>query len=100
MNSEVFNPLIVLVVFGAFLILSINAVSASLAITLAIAFNNLSGKVENVYKWIEKMPYIQLCNERTEFEDKVQALDKKSEICNNVRFKEYEERLEKIIRGM
>lgn len=38
MNSEVFNPLIVLVVFGAFLILSINAVSASLAITLAIAF--------------------------------------------------------------
>lgn len=38
LNSEVFNPLIVLVVFGAFLILSINAVSASLAITLAIAF--------------------------------------------------------------
>lgn len=38
LNSEAFNPLIVLVVFGAFLILSINAVSASLAITLAIAF--------------------------------------------------------------
>lgn len=38
LNSEVFNPLIVLVVFGAFLILSINAVSTSLAITLAIAF--------------------------------------------------------------
>lgn len=38
LNSEVFNPLIVLVVFGAFLILSINAVSVSLAITLAIAF--------------------------------------------------------------
>lgn len=38
LNSEVFNPLIVLVVLGAFLILSINAVSASLAITLAIAF--------------------------------------------------------------
>ena len=38
LNSEIFNPLIVLVVFGAFLILSINAVSASLAITLAIAF--------------------------------------------------------------
>lgn len=38
LNSQVFNPLIVLIVFGAFLILSINAVSASLAITLAIAF--------------------------------------------------------------
>lgn len=38
LNSEVFNPMIVLVVFGAFLILSINAVSTSLAITLAIAF--------------------------------------------------------------
>lgn len=38
LNSEVFNPMIVLVVFGAFLILSINAVSISLAITLAIAF--------------------------------------------------------------
>lgn len=38
LNSEVFHPLIVLVVFGAFLILSINAVSTSLAITLAIAF--------------------------------------------------------------
>lgn len=38
LNSEIFNPLIVLVVFGAFLILSINAVSVSLAITLAIAF--------------------------------------------------------------
>ena len=75
-------------------------ISAALTGTPCIAFNNLSGKVENVYKWIEKMPYIQLCNERTEFEDKVQALDKKSEICNNVRFKEYEERLEKIIRGM
>ena len=38
LNSQVFNPLIVLIVFGVFLILSINAVSASLAITLAIAF--------------------------------------------------------------
>lgn len=38
LNSQVFNPLIVLIVFGIFLILSINAVSASLAITLAIAF--------------------------------------------------------------
>lgn len=38
LNSEVFNPLIVLVVFGVFLILSINVVSTSLAITLAIAF--------------------------------------------------------------
>ncbi len=51
-------------------------ISAALTGTPCIAFNNLSGKVENVYKWIEKMPYIQLCNERTEFEDKVQALDK------------------------
>lgn len=38
LNSQVFNPLIVLIVFGVFLILSINDVSASLAITLAIAF--------------------------------------------------------------
>lgn len=38
LNSQVFNPLIVLIVFGVFLILSINTVSASLAITLAIAF--------------------------------------------------------------
>lgn len=38
LNSQVFNPLIVPIVFGVFLILSINAVSASLAITLAIAF--------------------------------------------------------------
>ena len=38
LNSQVFNPLIVLIVFGVFLILSINAVSASLAITLTIAF--------------------------------------------------------------
>lgn len=38
LNSQVFNPLIVLIVFGVFLILSINAVSTSLAITLAIAF--------------------------------------------------------------
>lgn len=38
LNSQVFNPLIVLIVFGVFLILSINAVSASLAITLAITF--------------------------------------------------------------
>lgn len=38
LNSQVFNPLIVLIVFGVFLILSINAVSASLAITLAIVF--------------------------------------------------------------
>lgn len=38
LNSQVFNPLIVLIVFGVFLILSINAVSASLVITLAIAF--------------------------------------------------------------
>lgn len=38
LNSQVFNPLIMLIVFGVFLILSINAVSASLAITLAIAF--------------------------------------------------------------
>lgn len=38
LNSQVFNPLIVLIVFEVFLILSINAVSASLAITLAIAF--------------------------------------------------------------
>lgn len=38
LNSQVFNPLIVLIVFGVFLILSINVVSASLAITLAIAF--------------------------------------------------------------
>ena len=38
LNSHIFHPLIVLVVFGAFLILSINSVSNSLAITLAIAF--------------------------------------------------------------
>ena len=38
LTYEIFHPLIVLVVFGLFLILSINKVSTSLAITLAIAF--------------------------------------------------------------
>lgn len=38
LHSHIFHPLIVLVVFGAFLILSINSVSNSLTITLAIAF--------------------------------------------------------------
>ncbi len=38
LNSYLFHPLIVLVVFGAFLLLSINSVSNSLALTLAIAF--------------------------------------------------------------
>ena len=38
LKSQIFNPLIVLLVFALFLLLSLNQISASLAITLAIAF--------------------------------------------------------------
>ena len=38
LKSEIFNPLIVLLVFALFLLLSLNSVSGSLAATLAIAF--------------------------------------------------------------
>jgi exopolysaccharide biosynthesis predicted pyruvyltransferase EpsI len=74
--------------------------AATITGTPCIAFNNLSDKVKNVYKWIEKMSYVQFCDEIAEFESKVKALDVASEICNNIQFSEYEKKLEKIIRGI
>ena len=38
LKSQIFNPLIVLLVFALFLLLSLNQISESLAVTLAIAF--------------------------------------------------------------
>ena len=38
-------------------------ISAALAGTACIAFDNLSGKVRGVYRWIEGLPYVRLCGD-------------------------------------
>lgn len=41
-------------------------VSATITGTPCIAFDNLSGKVKNVYKWIESLGYVRFCEDVSE----------------------------------
>ena len=72
-------------------------VSAALVGTACIFFDNLSGKVRNVYKWIDNNEYLHYCSDVADFKkifneityrDNRFVLNKKSE---------YEERIRKII---
>lgn len=53
-------------------------ISAAITGTPCIAFDNLSGKVKNVYQWIKDLPYIRMCEDISDFNeliDKVRTCD-------------------------
>lgn len=75
-------------------------ISAALVGTTCIAFDNLSGKVGNVYKWIDNLDYIYFCRNMQEFKSVLPSIKLGT---HNYYLKEqvkYELELEKIIRGL
>lgn len=75
-------------------------ISAAITGTPCIAFDNLSGKVKNVYEWIRDLPYICICDEIAEFEKKMKTVSLEHGKYNLMDLNNYEDRLEKIIRGI
>ncbi len=74
-------------------------ISAAITGTPCIAFDNLSGKVKNVYQWIKDLPYMFFCDDLSEFEDLMEGIEE-----NNYEFKlpyldQYLDELERQIRG-
>lgn len=51
--------------------------------TPCVAFNNISGKVFETYKWIKELDYIKICLEITELESCIEEVLQPKEIVNN-----------------
>ena len=72
-------------------------VSAAITGTPCIAFDNLSGKVQGVYEWIENLPYIQICKDASGFEDVLRTVYLTA--SQKINLECYEDQLENVIRG-
>lgn len=72
-------------------------VSAAITGTPCIAFDNLSGKVQGVYEWIENLPYIRICKDASGFEEVLQKVCRAAP--QKINLESYEDQLENVIRG-
>jgi pyruvyl transferase EpsI len=76
-------------------------ISSALVGTKCIAFNNLSGKVRNVYKWIEDLDYIYYCTSIEESYSIIDGIDCYSTCEYKLDgVEEYERKLEDVVRGV
>lgn len=76
-------------------------VSSALVGTTCFAFNNLSGKVKNVYKWIKDLNYVHFCDSIVDIEKEIVDIEKNNSI-NKYEFNnldKYEQKLISIIKG-
>lgn len=75
-------------------------ISAVLTGTPCIAFDNLSGKISNVYEWIENLPYIFLCKDINEMLFYLKQIDFKEYTYDSFdNMCVYLDRLEHAVRG-
>lgn len=75
-------------------------VSAAISGTPCIFFDNLSGKLSNVYQWIYDLPYVSYCRAVSEFSEKLDSLSMERGIYHLRHREKYMEKLNQIIRGL
>ena len=66
-------------------------VMCALVGTECIFFDNLSGKVKNVYKWIENNDYIHYCDDVDRFENIISSVTRRENVFEFRNKKEYED---------
>lgn len=66
--------------------------------TPCVAMNNVSSKVEGVYRWIQDLPYIQYIDDINNLDEQIEAVRAIKECkYNNEKFEEHFERLSKVL---
>jgi len=73
-------------------------ITAALAGTTCIAFDNVSRKVSGVYEWIKDLDYIRVCKTVDELKESLRNLPRKNKYHLRNR-EEYVEKIKKIITG-
>lgn len=74
-------------------------ISAVITGTPCVAFDNLSGKVKFVYQWIEKLPYVHLCENISSLEEIIEKIISCKHEYRLETLDKLENRLEEVIRG-
>lgn len=74
-------------------------ISAALTGTNCIAFNNVSGKVGNVFKWIQNLGYIAFCNSTDHINELISNVSDNN-IYHLENEEQYKKELVRIIRGV
>lgn len=74
-------------------------ISAAITGTPCIAFDNLSGKVRNVYDWIKNLPYVYFCKNVSDLEQMITQVSLKKTVFKFDEKKVYLDKIEKIIKN-